>query len=472
MTHIRSTKIVATLGPSSQTKEQITALIEHGANVFRLNFSHGTHEDHAKKYQIIREAEETFKKPIAIMADLQGPKLRIGKFKDEQARFKARDSFVFDSNEELGDNTRVHLPHPEVFKALSKDDFIYLDDGKVRLQVQKSTKDKLTCAVIAGEKLSDHKGFNLPGITLPIPALTDKDKKDLTFALDLGVDLVAQSFVQTGQDVMDAQNLIQGRAKLIVKIEKPAALDHIEDIIKKSDGVLLARGDLGVEIPPEDVPSVQKRIVRYTRWMGKPVIVATQMLESMMESPTPTRAEASDVATAIYDGTDAVMLSGETAAGKYPIEAISIMAKIASAVEQDDQYRSLINAEDYKVIDGDVSDALTVAGEQVAENIDAKIIVNYTTSGSTALRTARQRPEMPVICLTQNLQTARQLCLSYGVHPVHTPDINEFDGIVHQASVIAKYYNYAKAGDRMVLTAGIPFGKAGSTNVLRICDVE
>lgn len=468
----RRTKIVATLGPSSADHARIEALFRAGVDVFRLNFSHGTHEDHRKKVEIIRALEKEYSHPIGILADMQGPKLRIGTFRDGGITLKKNMKIRFDLDEKTpGDETRVALPHPEVIKSLEKGALILLDDGKVRVEITDKGKGHLIGKVIAGQKLSDRKGFNIPGIALPIAALTDKDKRDLPAALDMGVDWIAQSFVQRPEDVAEAKKLIGGRAALMVKLEKPAALDHFHTILELADGVMLARGDLGVEIPPEDVPGVQKRVVRRVRHAGKPVIVATQMLESMITNPAPTRAEASDVANAVYDGTDAVMLSAETASGKYPREAVTIMDRICQKVESDELYRKNIESDSPETQE-DSSDAITAAAYHVGQDIDAACIVNYTTSGSTALRTARQRPKRPIICLTQNKPVARRLSLSYGIHAVHVTDVKNTDGALKKANEVAKALGIAKKGQRLVLTAGVPFGTPGSTNLLRVAWVD
>lgn len=468
----RQTKIVATLGPVSADMDTIKALLMAGVDIFRLNFSHGTHDDHRAKVRIIRELEKEFGHPIGIMADMQGPKLRIGTFKDGSIALKKGMVIRFDLDDKTpGDQKRVALPHPEVIKTLDKDAMILLDDGKVRIKIKEKGKGYLTGTVVAGQTLSDRKGFNIPGVTLPIAALTDKDRRDLPAALDMGVDWIAQSFVQRPEDVAEAKKLIGGRAALMVKLEKPAALDRFDDILELADGVMLARGDLGVEIPPEDVPGVQKRIVRRVRHAGKPIVVATQMLESMINNPAPTRAEASDVATAVYDGTDAVMLSAETASGKYPLEAVSIMDRICQRVEQDTLYRKGIEGDSPETED-DSSDAITTAAYHVGKNIDAACIVNYTTSGSTALRTARQRPARPIICLTQNESVARRLAVSYGVYAIHVTDVKNTDGALKKANEITKALGIAKKGQRLVLTAGVPFGTPGSTNLLRVAWVN
>jgi pyruvate kinase len=467
----RQTKIVATLGPASSDEDTIRALFKTGVDVFRLNFSHGTHKDHKDRLDIIRALEKEFSMPIGILADLQGPKLRVGKFTNGTVTLKKGAKFRFDMDERPGDENRVCLPHPEIINIMKKDDFLLMDDGKVRMQVTKKGKDFLETRLVAGSKLSDHKGVNVPGVTLPIAALTEKDKKDLTAALEMGVDWIALSFVQRPEDVAEARKLINGKAALMAKIEKPSALQHFTEIMDFVDGIMLARGDLGVEIPAEDVPAVQKKIIRKVRHAGKPVIVATQMLESMIENPTPTRAEASDVATAVYDGTDAVMLSAETAAGKYPVEAVSIMDRICTSTENDEGYRRFIEADEL-VTQSDSSDAITTAAYYVAKDVRAACIVNYTTSGSTALRTARQRPGRPIMCLTQNHNVARRLCLSYGVRAVHVTDVKDTGSAVKRAASLSQLYKLAKKGDRFVLTAGVPFGTPGSTNILRVAWVD
>ena len=468
----RHTKILATLGPASDTKEVLLNLITAGADNVRMNFSHGSKEDHKRRFDIIREIETELDRPIGIVADMQGPKLRVGKFKDKKIALTLGQNLRLDLSDELGDETRVQLPHPEIIDAVNVGDRLLMDDGKIRVTVAEKGTDYLNVTIDAGQFLSNNKGVNVPNVTLPIPALTEKDRIDLEVALELGADWIAQSFVQTAEDVRMCQELINGRAKHIVKLEKPNALDDLDEILKLTDAIMVARGDLGVEIPPEHVPAAQKRIVRACRALGKPVIVATQMLESMIESPQPTRAEASDVATAIYDGTDCVMLSAETAAGQYPIEAVSMMNRIAESVEKDTLYRTIMDA-DHPATEGlNASDSITAAAYHVAKDVSAAAIVNYTTSGSTALRTARHRPTVPILCLTESPQTARRLALSYGVRPIITTDVDNFDDMVSRASRIALERNFANHGDRLVITAGVPFGTVGSTNILRIAKVE
>ncbi|MCB9981440.1 MAG: pyruvate kinase [Rhodospirillales bacterium] len=469
---IRQTKILATLGPSSNTKGQIRELFETGADLFRLNFSHGTHEDIAALAAIIREIESEYNRLIGIVADLQGPKLRIGTFEKGRIELERGDMIRFDSDPAPGDETRVYMPHPEIFPALKKDGLFFIDDGKTRCRVREIGQDYFAAEIRAGGTLSDKKGFNVPETFLPIPALTDKDKKDIKAALEIGVDWIAQSFVQTAEDVKEARKLIGGGAALMVKLEKPAAIQNLEEIVELADGVMLARGDLGVEIPPEDVPSVQKRVVRYVHSQGKPVVVATQMLESMIASSRPTRAEASDVATAVYDGADAVMLSAETAAGQHPVKSVEMMDRICARTESDDIYKTMMEETRPDAVD-DPSDAITSAAFYVAHDINAACIVTYTASGSTALRMARQRPDMPVLCLTPHQGVARRMVMSYGVHAVCMPEIKgDFSGPVPYACKILQEEGLAEKGQRFVMTAGVPFGVAGTTNILRIAEVE
>lgn len=467
----RLTKIVATLGPASSSPEMIRALFEAGVDVFRLNFSHGSHEDHGQRLATIRALEEEEGRPIAVMADLQGPKLRVGRFANGPITLTPGQRFRLDLSGEPGDETRVGMPHPEIFAALTAGTDLLLDDGKVRLHVLDCSADHADTEVVAGTKLSDRKGVNVPGVVLPLSPLTAKDREDLAFALDQNVDWVALSFVQRPEDVAEARRLIAGRAALLSKLEKPSAIEYLTEIIELSDGIMVARGDLGVEMPAEDVPSIQKRILKESRRAGKPVIVATQMLESMVGSPAPTRAEASDVATAVYDGTDAVMLSAETAAGQYPIEAVSIMNRICRRVEHDPLYRTIMDAQHFDP-QATAADAITAAARQVAHTIQAAVIVTYTTSGSTALRAARERPEVPILCLTSKLETARRLQLAFGVHAVHTSDVSNFSEMVQKAGQTALEDGLAEEGQRLVITAGVPFGTPGNTNILRIAWVE
>ncbi len=468
----RRAKILATLGPASSTPELIRQLFDAGADVFRLNFSHGEHEDHRERYDAIRRIEAETGRPIGILMDLQGPKLRIGSFAGGAVELEDGAPFRLDMSAAPGDATRVPMPHPEIFAALTPGTELLLDDGKLRLRVERCGADFAETTVISGGRLSDRKGVNLPAVVLPVSALTDKDRQDLRYGLDLGVDWVALSFVQRPEDVAEARRLIAGRAAVMVKLEKPAAIDRLEELIELADAVMVARGDLGVEMPAEDVPPLQKRIIAACREAGKPVVVATQMLDSMVHSPTPTRAEASDVATAVYDGADAVMLSAETAMGDYPLEAVSMMNRIIKRVEQDPQYRRIIDAR-HSAPEATAPDAITAAAAQVAHTLSAAAIVTYTTSGSTTLRAARERPDVPMIlCLTEKAETARRLALAWGVHCVITEDVRTFSEMVDKACRIAREQGIAAKGQRLVVTAGVPFGTPGSTNVLRVAWVE
>lgn len=464
------TKIVATLGPASSTPERIRQLFDAGADVFRLNFSHGTHEDHRKRFDMLRALEKEVFHPISILADLQGPKLRVGTFAQGKIALKAGQTFRLDKDPAPGDETRVQLPHPEIFVAMAPDAELLLDDGKVRLRVLRKDSDMMETEVIAGTTLSDRKGVNVPGVILPLSALTAKDRTDLDVALAMGVDWIALSFVQRPEDVIEAKKIIQGRAGLVAKIEKPSALVHLKKIVAEADALMVARGDLGVEMAIEDVPGAQKRIIQEARALGRPVIVATQMLESMISAPMPTRAETSDVATAVYDGTDAVMLSAETASGSYPVEAVTMMDRIISRVESDSFYRAQIAAS-HPPLQQTTADAISAAARQVADTVGAVAIVTYTTSGSTTLRAARERPQVPIICLTAKEGTARRMVLSYGVYPIVGEDARTFSGMVETACRLAHEHKLAQVGDRLVITAGVPFGTPGNTNILRIVEI-
>ena len=464
---MRNAKIIATLGPGSSTEEMIHALFEAGADVFRLNFSHGGHEDHKRRYDIIRAMEEKYHRSIGILLDLQGPKLRVGQFEGGKVKLKQGNNFRLDLSDGLGDENRVFLHHPEIFEVLEEGTDLLLDDGNIRLRVAEFGADFAETEIIIGGVLSDHKGVNVPSVVLPLSPLTEKDLEDLRFGLDLGVDWVALSFVQRPEDIAEARKLIAGRAGVMSKLEKPAAMDHLDEIVNLSDAVMVARGDLGVEVPPEDVPALQKRIVFTCRAAGKPVVVATQMLESMVHAPTPTRAEASDVATAIYDGTDAIMLSAETAVGEYPIESVAMMDRIVRRVENDPHYRKMMEAYRYAP-EATAADAITAAARQVAHTISASAIVTFSSTGSTTLRCARERPRVPVLGLTPRADTARRLALAWGVHSVKTEDLNTFRDMVVKAITIAKSDGFAEVGDPLVITAGVPFGTPGATNVLRI----
>jgi pyruvate kinase len=466
----RNTRIVATLGPASSSPEMIRTLWEAGADVFRLNFSHGSHADHLERFKEIRRLEAELGRPIAILADLQGPKLRLGVFKGGKIVLKSGQKFRLDLSPEPGDITRAPLPHPEILSALKAGSELLLDDGKVRLRVEACGPDFAETVVMVAGALSDRKGVNVPDAVIPLSALTEKDRRDLAFALDLGIDWIALSFVQRPEDVEEARALIGDRARILSKLEKPSAIDRLDEIVALSDAVMVARGDLGVELPPEDVPGLQKRIIRSCRAAGKPVVVATQMLESMIEAPTPTRAEASDVATAVFAGADAVMLSAESASGRYPAEAVTMMSRIISRAESDPNYLDGLGSGCAKP-EANEADAISAAVCQVTGILSVAAIVAYTTSGFTTLRIARERPASPILSLTPNAATARHVALAWGVHSVHTEDAANVEDMVAKASGIATREGFTDDGRPLVIIAGMPFGTAGSTNLLRIVRV-
>ena len=463
----RDAKIIATLGPSSRDKETIARLFDAGIDVFRLNFSHGTHEDHARTYEIIREVETERERAIGILGDLQGPKLRVGQFAEGKAMLVPGERFVLDRDPTPGDATRAPLLHPEIFAALTTGASLLVNDGKIRLRVLEFTEDKAVTEVEVGGEISGNKGVNVPDLYLPISPLTEKDRRDLDYALELGVDWIAISFVQRAEDMTELRQLVDGRAAIMAKLEKPGAIEHLEAIVQLSDGVMVARGDLGVEMPQEKVPVVQKRIIRCARQEGKPVVVATQMLESMIHSPVPTRAESSDVATAVYDGADAVMLSAETAAGSFPVEAATAMNRIVTEVERDPYYREAINAA--LPTPGDTAaDGISSSLHHVADVLPLAATFTYTESGFSAFRSARERPEAPLIGCTPHIRTARRLALVWGVHAVISRPMSSVEEMVDNAIRICIAEGYGELGEIIAITAGMPFGRAGTTNMLRL----
>ena len=466
----RSARILATLGPASSTRERIRALAEAGADVFRLNFSHGSHEDHAERYRLIRAVEAELGRPIGVLMDLQGPKLRVGRFAEGKVALVPGASFRLDLDPTPGDARRANLPHPEIFAALEAGTALLLDDGKLRLRVDACGADFAETTVLVGGTLSDRKGVNVPGVVLPISPLTAKDRADLDFGLALGVDWVALSFVQRPEDLREARELVGDRAWIMAKLEKPAAIDALEPIVALADGVMVARGDLGVELPPQQVPVLQRRIVRAARAAGRPVVVATQMLESMISSPVPTRAEASDVATAIYDGADAVMLSAESASGQYPVEAVSIMHGIVCEVERDPAWRAGLEAS-HTPAAANTPDAICCALRRVAGLLEPAATVAYTSSGFSALRASRERPVAPILALTPQPATARRLALVWGVHALPFEEVHDVAEMVEHAARAVQNLGFGSAGDAVVVIAGLPFGQRGSTNLLHVARI-
>ncbi|HBG99181.1 MAG TPA: pyruvate kinase [Rhodobacteraceae bacterium] len=472
MKRARKVKIVATLGPASADYETIRALFEAGADVFRLNMSHSSHEDAAQRHALIRRVEAESGWPVGILADLQGPKLRCGTLRGGKATLEDGQTYCFDLDTAPGDATRVGLPHPEIFAALVPGTRILVNDGKIVMRVEHCGPDRAECTVVTGGVISDRKGVNVPDVVLPVAALSDKDRGDLEAVCQLGVDWIALSFVQRAADVTEARGLVGDRAKILSKIEKPAAVTDFEEILAASDGIMIARGDLGVEMPVEAVPPIQKRMVRAARAAAKPVIVATQMLESMIESPMPTRAEVSDVATAIYEGADAVMLSAESAAGAFPVAAVRTMSNVAVEVERDPIYRELMEAT-RAVRRTSTADGIVSAAREIAENGDIKAICCFTHSGTTAALTARERPGVPILALSPLVETARQLCLRWGTTCVMTDGpVERFKMAVVGAVRAARARGFADIDDHIVVIAGIPFNVPGSTNILRVapCD--
>jgi pyruvate kinase len=470
MRRLRRTKILATLGPASKDDAVVEKLFEAGVDIFRINMSHSTHDMLRERVAQIRRVEAKFDRPIGVLADLQGPKLRVGTFADTAVTLKNGAHFTLDDNPEPGDVTRVHLPHPEILSALEVGHIVIIDDGKLRLRVVEETPTSAKTVVEIGGKISNRKGVSLPDTTIPVSAMTEKDRSDLEAALDAGVDWIALSFVQRPEDVYDVKKVAGRKALVMAKIEKPQAVARLEEIIEASDALMVARGDLGVEMPIEKVPGIQKRITRLARRFGKPVVVATQMLESMITAPVPTRAEVSDVATAVFEGADAVMLSAESASGEFPIEAVTMMNRIAEEVQSDANYIQIIRAQ-HQLPEQTGADAIANAARTVTETLDLKAIVAWTASGATAMRIARERPEAPILCLTISPDTARRLSLVWGVHAVIGADPKDSSDMTIKGAEIALRDGFAKAGQRIVLVAGVPFGTPGATNMMRLAFV-
>ena len=468
----RKVKILATIGPASRSPEMLERLVRAGADAFRLNMSHGSHADHEPAIAAIRALEKQFARPIAILADLQGPKLRVGTFKNGQAVIRHSGHFVLDRDETSGDENRVCLPHPELFGIMERGQRLLINDGKIRLKVLEADAGRILCSAEVGGVISDRKGVNVPDAEVPIPALTDKDRRDLAFATEHGADWIALSFVQRPEDIAEARKLIGTHGTAIcAKIEKPQAVHWLDAIIELADGIMVARGDLGVELEPFEVPPLQKKIVNIARRAGKPVIVATQMLESMIEASTPTRAEVSDVANAVYDGADAVMLSAESAAGAWPEESVAMMDRIAVQVENDEGYKARVRFLDTPP-DATTSDALAHACMTIADTVPISAITVFTTSGSTARRVARERPATPMLVLTPSIRTARRVALLWGAHAVATKDIGSFEEMIGKGKRMALRHGFGEAGSKLIVLAGVPFGTPGATNLLHVVTVS
>jgi pyruvate kinase len=468
----RRVKLVATIGPASESSKMLEQLFEAGVDVFRINMSHASHELAAELHDRVRAISERRQFPIGILGDLQGPKFRLGAFVKERATVAAGSKFVFDRDEAAGNESRVFLPHPQIFEAVKPGHTLLLDDGKLRMRVKQASADRILADVEVGGPLASRKGISLPDTLLPISPLTEKDHKDLAFLLGLGVDWIALSFVQRGQDVLEAREIVGERAAIMVKVEKPQAIDDLNGIIAAADGFMVARGDLGVEMPIEKVPGLQKKITRKARAAGKPVIVATQMLESMITSPVPTRAEVSDVATAVFEGADAVMLSAESAVGKYPVEAIEMMDRIAIEVENDKGYEAILYAWQTEP-QPTPADAIAAAAHAIADTVQLAAIVCYTATGSTALRVARERPGLPVMALTPIASTANRLAVVWGLHSVILEkDPVSVTDMVKQACRIAYDQGFVMPGEGILVTGGVPLGQSGTTNMIRIAFIN
>ena len=463
----RKVKILATLGPASRDPDMLRRLVRAGADAFRVNLSHGDHATHAETMAAVRAVEKEHGRPIAILCDLQGPKLRVGTFAEGKAVIPHGASFRLDSDSAPGDANRVMLPHPELFEVLREGQRLLINDGKIRLRVVEATGDTITCRAEVGGVISDRKGVNVPDAEVPIPALTDKDRRDLAFAIENGADWIGLSFVQRPEDLAEARKLMGGRGSLCAKIEKPQAVTRLDEIIELSDGIMVARGDLGVELNPEEVPPLQKKIVNATRLSGKPVIVATQMLESMIESPAPTRAEVSDVANAVYDGADVVMLSAETAAGQWPEEAVLMMDAIARQVEKDEAYKQRVRLLDTPP-DATTADALAHACMTIADTVPIGAIAVFTSTGGSARRVSRERPAVPVMVLTPSIKVARRVALLWGAHPVATKDIGSFEEMIAKGKRMALRHGFGAKDTKLVVMAGVPFGQSGATNLLHV----
>jgi pyruvate kinase len=470
MRRLRRTKIVATLGPASSEQATIARLFAAGADVFRINMSHTPHDKMRALVAAIRAVEAEQGRPIGILVDLQGPKLRVGAFADDAVVLEAGETFAFDSDPAPGTAQRVCLPHPEILAALKPGHTLLLDDGKIRLATLEASPSRVVAKVVVGGKLSSRKGVSLPDTTIAASALTAKDHSDLEAALDAGIDWIGLSFIQRPEDIADAKKITRGRAAVMAKIEKPQAVGRLGDILDLTDAIMVARGDLGVEMPLEKVPGVQKQLTRTARRAGKPVVVATQMLESMISNPVPTRAEVSDVATAIFEGADAVMLSAESAAGQYPVEAVAMMDRIAVEVEADPTYRSIIQAQRAEP-EATGADAIAAATRQIADTLDLSAIACWTFSGSTGLRVARERPKSPIVAISPNLSTGRKLSAVWGVHCVVAEDARDLDDMVERACRLSFKEGFARAGQRIIIVAGVPLGTPGATNMVRIAFV-
>lgn len=469
---MKKTKIVCTIGPASNTKEVIKKLMEAGMNASRHNFSHGTHETHKENMDMVKEVRKELNKNIAIILDTKGPEIRTGDFNVDKVELKEGSKFTIYCREEiLGDESKCYVTYDNLCEDVKPGDSILIDDGLVGLKVESVEGNKINCVVTNSGVVSNHKGINVPGVSIKLPSLTEKDISDLKFGVEQGVDMIAASFVRTAEDVLtirETLNRFGGEDVLIFsKIENREGVDNIDRIIKFSDGIMVARGDLGVEIPTEEVPIVQKMIIEKCNVAGKPVITATQMLDSMIRNPRPTRAEASDVANAILDGTDAIMLSGETANGKYPIEAVNTMARIAEKTENSIDYnKALSRKKNGKKVT--VPDAISLATCTTAKELNATAIITATQSGHSARIVSKHRPECPIIAVTPYESVARKLALNWGVYVICSEKVETTDELIIKSAEKSFEEGFVKKGDLVVIAAGIPVNYVGSTNMLKV----
>ena len=466
----RKTKILATIGPSSEKITKIEKLISSGVDAFRINCSHTTESQFESYIKNIRKVEKKLKKPIGILIDLQGPKLRIGEI-ENNIPLKRGQKLLFINSKKSSKSNEVPLPEEKVFKSIKVNHPIFIDDGKIKLKVLKVYKNIIETKVLLEGVLKSKKGINLPETVLKNSALTSKDKKNVKKGIELGVDWIALSFIQSPEDIKDLRKICKKNVSIMAKIEKPTALNHINKITELADGLMIARGDLGVELPIQDVPSWQKRIIREARMQGKPVVVSTQMLESMITSKTPTRAEVSDVATAVFEGSDAVMLSAESAIGDNPELAVKMMDKIAHSVEKNPNYSSILSAQLEETPDS-TPDAIATAARSLASELNSPIIVCYTESGSTGIKVSRVRPKQMILTVTPIIKTARKLTLVWGVKCIVQKDANNLEQMIRMTKAYSKKEKIIKIGEKMVITAGLPLKKLGTTNLIRVIKVD
>lgn len=469
---MQKTKMVFTIGPASDNEQVLSELIKIGMNASRHNFSHGTREEHKVRMELVRSISKKFNKEVAIILDTKGPEIRTGNFQGEKVELKEGNKFtIYCGKDILGDETKCSITYDKLWKDVKPGNMILIDDGLVGLEVESTEENKINCIVKNSGMVGNHKGVNVPGVCTSLPSLTERDKEDLKFGCGINVDIIAASFIRKGSDVLAIRRVLEENGgadiQIFSKIENNQGVENIDEIIRLSDGIMVARGDMGVEIPIEQVPLVQKMIIEKCNKAGKAVITATQMLDSMIRNPRPTRAEASDIANAIFDGTDAIMLSGETASGKYPIEAAKTMSRIAQATELQLDYEAILNKKkDLHVLN--VANAISVATCTAALELSASAIITATQSGYTARMVSRYRPACPIIAVTPSVSVARKLSLNFGVFPILTDQVESTDELIDASVDISVKSGYVKNGDLVVIAAGIPVSLSGTTNMLKV----